>query len=213
MKSNGLNLPGQNRYRRFLPETGWEPGVEELKQGKVVSLTVSNLSPEPIVVRKNNDKLGALIQKGETGRWIAARRGDKIRLMSSNGDPKDDTGKVLREFAIDDKLKEGQEHLLVVNDPNQKFEFLLADFTTLAEGHQPVVGETIRAQDDMAVLEPYDLVWGFEKRMPPLPQAPGRVMRLMVIKPEIKEDAYKMWAEAGVKYDLKQIKEGKYQKR
>ena len=35
-------------------------------------------------------------------------------------------------------------------------------------------------------------------------------MRMMVIKPEIPAAKYKMWAEAGLRYDIKNIKAGAY---
>lgn len=210
LKEAGLNIAGQNRYRRFMPESGWVVPKDSLKGTESVSVSVSNLSPSPIAFRRNAEQLGVVIPSGETARWLSARRTDSIRLMESNGEPLNTEGEVLRELKLEDVLGQSEEHVLIVNDPKEKFEFLLADYTSLAEGRPPTVGEFVRAKDDIAVLEPYDLVWGFEERMPPPVQWPGRVMRLMVIKPEIPEKDYKAWAEAGVNYVQKQIKAGKY---
>ena len=199
-----------NRYRRFMPGVAWLPASEVLKKGDQVSITVFNATPSPILFRKNENKVGVVIPKGSTYRWLSANRNDKVSLLQSTGDGRDVSGAVLREFKVSDVVPQDQEHVLVINDPNKKFEFLLADFTTLITGPKPSVGEVVRANDDIAVLEPYDLVWGLEKQMPPVPQEPGRVMRMMVIKPGIPAAKYKMWAEAGLRYDIKNIKAGAY---
>ena len=199
-----------NRYRRFMPGVAWLPASDALKKGDQVSITIFNASPSPILFRKNENKVGVVIPKASTYRWLSANRKDKVSLLHSTGDGRDVSGAVLREFQVADVVPQDQEHVLLVNDPGKKFEFLLADFTTLATGQKPSVGEVVRANDDIAVLEPYDLVWGLEKQMPPMPQEPGRVMRMMVIKPEIPPAKFKMWAEAGLRYDIKNIKAGVY---
>ncbi len=199
-----------NRYRRFMPGVTWLPDSDVLKKGDQVSITVFNATPSPVLFRKNENKVGVVIPKSSTSRWLSANRNDKLSLLHSTGDDRDVSGAVLREFKVADVVPQDQEHVLVINDPGNKFEFLLADFTTLLTGPKPSVGEVVRANNDIAVLQPYDLVWGLEKQMPPMPQEPGRVMRMMVIKPEIPPTKYKLWAEAGLRYDIKNIKAGAY---
>lgn len=174
------------RHGQYLAGTGFEKSAEDLKGKDEVSLTIVNgFAKEPIEIFSpslTGEPLVTTLPPTQTVHWLPARRNDTVTIKVN--DLKGEKV-ILAELKLAELLPADEEHLAYIAVPNPT-RFIVGSYQALYDENAPKGIQDIRPEkaENTFVLEPYDLLWGFEQYSPKNFDPQGRVVRLMSVDPK-----------------------------